>query len=416
MTDIATKLTRINSAKQDIKTAIAGKGRNMSEKTFEQYATEIDAIETSGAPSQPAQGLERWGMGAIGSLNYTSPTNEDNDNDWDMVALGNDHGLAIKAGKLYSWGNNTDGRTGLNVTTGTTRSPTQVGSATDWWMVSAGFGHSLGIRKTWNIDKYDYTLWVWGSRTNGRLGDGSTLGSQNTPVQIGTDTDWEWVSAAFDWSAAIKGGRLWTCGANTNGRTGQNTTTGNTTTWTNYDTESTGWTVVHCGYFHAVGVRDGELWAWGVGTNGITGFGDTTQRSTPTHTDNGTGWSHGNAGVAHSVMIKTNGTLWAFGLQTNGRLGNGLTTFANISTPTQIGSDTDWQQVKTTPSFANSGYHEFTYAIKGGKLYGTGINTAGQLGLPPSADVATFTEIGNGSNYVDLDVGSGFGMAIRRTT
>jgi alpha-tubulin suppressor-like RCC1 family protein len=365
----------------------------------------------SSGPSIPSEGLETFGGSLNGSLNFTSPTNYDPSNDWDMVALGNDHGLGIKNGALYSWGNNLNGRTGLNITTSTiTFEPTQVGVENDWYMISAGDQHSYGIRKS----GANYTLWVWGVNTSGQLGLGDTT-LRSVPTQVGSDTDWTWISGGQTWGCAIKGGRLFTCGINSSARTGQNIGTGTTITWTNYDSGSTGWEKCFAGVIHGIGVRSGELWSWGSNSTGRTGQG-TVSGSTliPTNTSTGSIWSHGSAGNLHSMMIKTDGTLWAFGAQLNGRLGNGLTTNVNISTPTQIVSDTDWESVKANGNSSSPPFNEFSYAIKGGRLYATGINNLGQLGLAPSANVATFTEIGNGANYIDLASGSGFGMAIRK--
>ena len=41
--------------------------------------------------------------------------------------------------------------------------------------------------------KTDGTLWGWGLNTNGKLGDGTTVG-KSSPVQIGQLTNWKQVS------------------------------------------------------------------------------------------------------------------------------------------------------------------------------------------------------------------------------
>jgi alpha-tubulin suppressor-like RCC1 family protein len=367
------------------------------------------------APAAPTTGLFTWGNTVVGSgLTPNALQQAAAGNDWDWVSLGDAHGLGIKNGELYSWGNNTSGRTGQDTTSGFTLVPTKVGSFTDWYMCSAGYDHSLAIRKTANGENWDYTLWVFGGSGSYQLGNNSTA-TVSTPTQIGTDLDWIWCSGGDFWSCAIKGGKLYTCGTNLNFRTGQNSSTGNTTVWTNYDSESTGWNKCFAGQGHGLGIRSGELWGWGNNGQGRTGQ-NTTSGSTqiPTIIGSDTNWSSASAGNAHSAAIKTTGTLWTFGRGTNGRLGLNNTT--SYSTPQQVGSDTDWQDVRCNGNSTTANFNEFTYAIKAGKLMATGLNNLGQIGQAlTTAESLVFVQIGTAENYTKCAAGSGFGMAIRKT-
>src|SRR5690606_22762292 len=54
--------------------------------------------------------------------------------------------------------------------------------------------------------------WAWGNNERGILGDGSAYDAL-TPIQIGTDTDWSWVKAGYQFSMAQKtNGTLWSWG------------------------------------------------------------------------------------------------------------------------------------------------------------------------------------------------------------
>jgi alpha-tubulin suppressor-like RCC1 family protein len=101
-------------------------------------------------------------------------------------------------------------------------------------------------------------------------------------------------------------------------------------------------------------------------------------------------WSSVYAGADTSFAIRSNGALYGCGLQTNGALGNGGT--GNLGTFTQIGSDTDWQKISvhplTTANFLNLGI-----ARKGGKIWVTGTNTGGGLGLLSQTTVTTWTKL-----------------------
>ncbi len=115
--------------------------------------------------------------------------NSKNISKWNQVEFGAG-GLV-----LCAWGNPGDGRLGNGVTTGTFYSPVQIGSDSDWEMVSAGSAHSLGIKGG--------KLYAWGYNYNGQLGDDTTI-RKTSPVQIGSDSDWEMVSAGSAHSLGMK--------------------------------------------------------------------------------------------------------------------------------------------------------------------------------------------------------------------
>ena len=89
------------------------------------------------ATSSTAQGNLTFGMNSFKMFM--------GDETYDEVAQGNNFCLAIKGGKLYSWGSNVGGQTGRGVTTGATLFPTQVGSRTDWTHIAAGNSAAAGI-------------------------------------------------------------------------------------------------------------------------------------------------------------------------------------------------------------------------------------------------------------------------------
>jgi hypothetical protein len=106
--------------------------------------------------------------------------------------------------------------------------------------------------------------------------------------------------------------------------------------------------------------------------------------------------------------------LYTFGSRANGRLGDGNTS-STTNVPTQVGSDTDWQDVSINGASNSSGANEFTYAIKSGMVYGTGINLNGQINFTYT-DITTFVQIGEGDNYTLISAGDGWGIGIRKNT
>ena len=181
-------------------------------------------------------GSNRLGLGGGGNRNNPVRVGPEG-TVWVHVAAGYTHNLAIRAdGTLWAWGNFNYGRLGIEDVAENQTVPVQVGTATDWVYASAGNcaapvgtgqGHSLGIRQDASGNR---TLWAWGSREYGKLGDGATTGYQTTPVQVGTATDWQSVYASRQHSAGIRAnGSLWTWGLNAQGRTGHQPTAEDTT-------------------------------------------------------------------------------------------------------------------------------------------------------------------------------------------
>jgi alpha-tubulin suppressor-like RCC1 family protein len=243
--------------------------------------------------------------GGINSANVTITTRVAADVDvvWDHVSHGSNFsvGLGQISGQdstyhLLVFGDNTAGQLGTGDTL-TRNTATFVSS--DWYCVSAGNNHSLGVKR-------DGTLWAWGCNSFGQLGDG-TATNRSTPVQIGVDKNWKYVSAGGDFSVAV------TCG------------------------DATG--------FHS------QMWTWGLNSSGQLGDNTTTNRCIPVQTaDIASDWKCVSAGDSHVLAVRANGTLWAWGTNSQGELGNNST--VNRSSPVQVGSATKWISVSAGKCFS----------------------------------------------------------------
>ena len=152
--------------------------------------------------------------------NRSSPTQMGaDDSDWSIAFnTGTGTSYAVKtSGELYSWGDNSYGEQAANDRTSRS-SPTQVGTDATWstninhWGPSDG--HSMFAIKT------DGTLWTWGYEDNGSLGLNNKAVSQSSPCQIpGTYTT---VGATGMGASAVKSdGTIWAWGRNQNGQLGQ---------------------------------------------------------------------------------------------------------------------------------------------------------------------------------------------------
>lgn len=241
---------------------------------------------------------------------------------WTAVSAGQDHTVAINSlGRLYAWGKNNLGQVA---------GPAQPATFT---ATANGGGHALAVGS-------DGKLWTWGIQSDqGQLGTGSSGLSnftQSSPAQVGSATNYQYVSAGNRCSYAIRtDGTLWTWGENQGGQLGLGDTTNRST-----PTQVAGsWTAVNSGNQYAAngcsfGIKsDGTLWAWGTATGGILGAGATTSSTSPIQISSDTNWLDVDGSILASGAIKTDGTLWTWGL--SNYLGDG--TSSNRSSPVQIG-------------------------------------------------------------------------------
>lgn len=282
----------------------------------------------------------------------------------------------------------------------------QYSSSQCWKEIAAGASHSVAI-------KSDGTLWAWGRNHKGQLGDGTTV-DKNVPTQIGTDTDWSIINASSDNTTAIKtDGSLWIWGENSRGQVGDGnfgpgifnptpTRIGNDNNWVKI-TSSTN---------QSFAIKDnGTLWGWGQGQ--YMGNGDLVDRYTPFQIGTSTDWLDISSSCCNRIALKTDGTLWGWGVNDNGSLGLGAIT-TSVSLPTQIGNDTnDWTKI----SIGSDGNATSTCLVKknNGNLLGMGMNSFGTVGIGSSNSVVSIpTQIGSDTewNYIKTGGGSSFGISV----
>src|SRR6266852_3405575 len=67
----------------------------------------------------------------------------------------------------------------------------------------------------------------------------------------------------------------------------------------------------------------GNVWTWGLNTNGQLGNGSITTSTLPVQVAGLSGVIQVAAGASHTVALKSDGTVWAWGYNNYGQLGNG---------------------------------------------------------------------------------------------
>ncbi|GAB6096776.1 hypothetical protein JCM14469_30290 [Desulfatiferula olefinivorans] len=320
----------------------------------------------------------------VGSFNVTSKSK------WAVISAGESHTVAIKTdGSLYAWGNNYYAQFGDGTWHNTSNVPIRIGTDTDWESVSAGYHHTVAI-------KTDGSLYAWGANNVGQLGDGTDL-EKHAPIQIGMDTDWASVSAGNDYTMAIKSdGTLYAWGLNSYGQLGDGTTI------SRYNPTRIGndsdWFFASIRDSVSIAIKnDGSLYAWGYNKYCQLGDGTSGDKHSPTRIGTDTDWRMASIGKNFVAAIKIDGSLYAWGDNHLGQLGDG--TFQFKSVPTQIGQDNDW-------SYISLGFYHAVGLKSDGTVYSWGYNSSGQLGNNTTINRNTPAEIDLNANWVSVSAGA----------
>ncbi|GAA5124195.1 hypothetical protein GCM10023212_23660 [Luteolibacter yonseiensis] len=271
----------------------------------------IDCVDdrTVGIDSNGA--LWTWGS-AIGlERPYSSvyPVQVGTDSHWRSVSADDRYTLAVKEdGTLWGWGNFYVGYVPIF----DSWVPVQVGSASNWSFVT-GSGYNLGIRK-------DGSLWALGHNGHGNLGDGTNV-SRTEPVRVGNATNWK-SAACVDWTSfGIKeDGSLWVWGGN-GGTYGNGGTGGSSMVPVRVGTDNN-WRKISGKNSAVLALRtDGSLWSWGVNSGGMLGLGATTAQYSPARIGTDKNWADVSAGDGHVIAARTDGSIWAWGNNAIGQFG-----------------------------------------------------------------------------------------------
>ncbi|AEC03030.1 fimbrillin family protein [Parasphaerochaeta coccoides] len=292
-------------------------------------------------------------------------------------------------GKLWGTGGNEYGHLGIG-DTGTNKftfvEVTSIG--TNFKSVSAGNFRMMVVTN-------DDELLAIGENSYGQLGVGDAV-NKDTFTEVmaenGVDdmTDVASVSLGTYYTMIVRSnGDLWAVGRNESQTLGVGSTQDPITTpmpvWDSLDgsVKMTGVTSVSIGDFHAMILKDGDLWTVGYSSYGQLGLGVVQYQRTPAKVMDDV--KAVSTGVSHTMILKTDGTLWATGRNQHGQLGVGDNLNKNTPVPvTSMGN-----QVAAVFAGGNS-----TIILKkDGTLWATGLNNRGQLGDGTTANKNTPVQV-----------------------
>jgi len=375
--------------------------------------------------------------------------------DCDSVSISDQHGLFVRTGNIYAWGNNDGGLTGLGLTSGLTPSPAIVDSTRNWIAVSSseglnvalavgaplstelyswGFNTSYGTASETQVGifsnpnpvpsfsfsgipadypngaKFDISefcmvyegdLYTWGSNSQGIGARGDNVFPTRKAEKIlGFDRLWTKCAQGM----GIYDNRLYTWGPNSFGLTLTGSTTGFKPSPSEPVSSATGWTDIATSAGVAVGIRNGQLLAWGSNSNGVPGTLNAFNTLTPNVLDTRTDWHQVSVGIHGMAAAIRNGRLYVWG--DNTFLGITPTPSNDVTVPTEIDSSATWQWVSVG--------NRFTLAINNGRLYSWGMNENGKTGLGTDTGVtATPTQVGSFTDWIKVHAGDAHGIGLR---
>ena len=331
------------------------------------------------APAGAATGDSVWtaGLNGDGQLGNGTLTNRPRFEsvagmaDVDSIAGGRQHVLALRDGRVWAWGDGPKGALGLG-SFSDVKEPTQVPGLSGVSAITSGHYGSYARMS-------DGTVRSWGLNANGQLGNGDvTKANKNTPQVVKGLTGVKQVAAGRDFAMALlTSGTVRAWGMGSNGELGNGQTPAaqlTPVTVTKSDgTTLTGVSEIAAGRNTGLALVSGNVWAWGENARGEVGNGTTVDQTRAVKVSGLSGVVDIEAGAEFSVAVKSDGTVWTWGFNNNGQLGNGGT--ASRSTPAQVPG------LSGVAGVGCGRDHVIAWKMVTGDAWGWGLNTYGQLGL-----------------------------------
>lgn len=295
------------------------------------------------------------------------------------VAPGNTHCVGLdKNGRLWAWGQNTNGRIGDNTTTARYTPISVLGSVKTFCQITSGANYTLAIAKNGRV-------WSWGANNNGFLGDNSTT-SRLTPVNIaGSTKTFCKIFAASAHSLAIeKNGRAWGWGNQQYGSLGNQSDAGNALTPVSVRGAVKTFCEITGGVQFSIAIdKNGRAWGWGYNYSGQIGNVDFYQTTvnTPVYVSGAIKtFCKIAAGDYHCIAIDKYGTAWGWGYGQQGQLGDGMDSVE--FSPVQVFGSRTFCQIA-------AGWDHSVAIDKNGRVWGWGNNSSGQLGIGTTPGAST---------------------------
>jgi surface protein len=248
-----------------------------------------------------------------------------------------------------------------------------------------------------DIMTYNYT-WFKTNSTN-----------QNVAVKSGISIIENTIGTSSQHSCSIRAtdGRVMCWGTNTNAQLGNGSTGGNSSIPI-LTADSSAYTSISLGSFHACGIRanDSRALCWGRNLGGTLGTGNTTLYNFPVLVNTTDQFKQIVSGQLHTCAVRANDSyVFCWGTNTNGQLGIGNTT--TIRNPISIANNTAYKTISTVSSTVCG------IRANDSRVLCWGENTYGQLGIGNFTTYTYPVPINDTNAYKAISMGSYHACGIR---
>lgn len=317
-----------------------------------------------------------------------------------QLELGGTHGAALtNDGNLYMWGVNTYGQLGYDTDPdGYNEIPTNIVSE---FTLDAGETITsvvLGSQVSYALTS-EGAVWSWGRNSSGQVGDGTTTDAPS-PVDItlefGLDPGETVISLYAGGATAgaiTSDDKVFMWGSDSDGQLGNGSPASSVSSPVDITSQfslGASETIISLsiGVQFSMGLSsDGEVFTWGADNTGQQGNGATTgDILTPTAITSSMTLPLGDsivgivAGGYHALAWSGTGYTFAWGRDAEGQVGNGSTSQADVSSPQQINSYIDYDTGEL-PDQIVAGERHTMLLTDDGRLLSWGRNNGGQLGV-----------------------------------
>jgi alpha-tubulin suppressor-like RCC1 family protein len=319
-----------------------------------------------------------------------------------MVEFGSGHMVVLTTTGIYGIGLNTSGQLGLGNTTSPISTFSLMRNTTGLTpiAIACGGSHTMVL-----MNDASGSIYGTGVNSNGQLGLGNTATPQTslsttTKMIIPNTVVPKAISCGTSYTLVLMtNGTIYGAGLNGNGQLGTTNLTLQSTPVIMVNTTGLLAYEIACGATHSIVLMNdasGSIYGTGLNTNGQLGLGNLDQQTSLSPTSkmiNTTGLIPMDiaCGTSHTVVLMNDasGSIYGTGLNTNGQLGLG-----NLVQQTSLSSTS--KMINTTglkPVAISCGTATTFVLMSNGSIYGTGLQNNGQLGLGFNTRFTTLTEI-----------------------